>query len=75
MKKSTAKTTAVEGEGSYTATHNYSAGVAKSVARGDTEELARKAQEAYDGPEGEALRRAETLAAQARKTKKPARKR
>lgn len=58
----------VEGEGSYTATHNYDAGVERSVAEGKTEELAKKAAKALDGPEGEELRRAEQAAKQGHST-------
>jgi hypothetical protein len=54
----------VEGEGSYTATHNYDEGVARSVAAGKTEELAKKAAKALDGPEGDELRQAEKAAKQ-----------
>jgi hypothetical protein len=57
-----AKAEGVEGEGSYSATHRYDAGVAKSVAKGNTEELAEKAAKALDGPEGAELRRAEEAA-------------
>lgn len=51
----------VEGEGSYTATHRYNEGVAKSIAKGRTEDLAEKAKEALEGPEGEELRKAEAI--------------
>ena len=54
----------VEGEGSYTATHRYDAGVAQTVAAGKTEELGNAAAKALDGPEGEELRRAEKAAKQ-----------
>ena len=60
MKKTTKTTgTKVEGEGSYTASRRYRAGLEKSVALGKTGELARKAQKAYDGKEGDELRKAE----------------
>ena len=49
----------VEGEGSYTATHNYNEGVQESVQRGDTASLAEDAKEALDGEEGSELREAE----------------
>lgn len=52
--KKSAKST-VEGEGSYTATHNYNEGVAKSVAAGKSEELAKKAKMALEGSEGPEL--------------------
>ena len=58
----------VEGEGSYTATHNYDAGVERSVAEGRTEELAQKAAKALDGPEGDELRKAEQAAKQGQST-------
>lgn len=53
---------AIEGEGSYSATHRYDAGVARSVAEGDTERLAEEAAKALDGPEGAELRKAEQTA-------------
>jgi hypothetical protein len=53
------QTDGVEGEGSYEATHNYDAGLKASIAEGKTEELAKKAEKALDGPEGKALRDAE----------------
>lgn len=49
----------VEGEGSYTATHNYNEGVERSVQRGDTESLAEEAKQALEGEEGDVLRDAE----------------
>jgi hypothetical protein len=49
----------VEGEGSYTATHNYDEGVERSVQRGDTASLAEEAKQALEGEEGDALREAE----------------
>jgi hypothetical protein len=55
-------TDAVEGEGSYEATHRYDAGLATSIREGKTEELAKKAEKALDGAEGEALREAERRA-------------
>ncbi len=54
----------LEGEGSYTATHRYDEGVARSVAAGKSEELGKKAAKALDGPEGEELREAEKAAKQ-----------
>jgi len=54
----------LEGEGSYTATRRYDEGVARSVAEGTTEELAKKAAQALDGPEGPELRKAEQAAKQ-----------
>jgi hypothetical protein len=52
----------LEGEGSYTATHHYDEGVARTVAGGKTEELGKKAAAALDGPEGDELREAEQAA-------------
>jgi hypothetical protein len=56
--------TGVEGEGSYTATHRYDDGVARTVAAGKTEELGKAAAKALDGPEGDELRAAEKAAKQ-----------
>ncbi len=53
------KTSGVQGEGNYDATHNYNDGVKKSVEKGNAEELAEKAKKALEGPEGDALRAAE----------------
>ncbi len=53
------KTSGVQGEGNYDATHNYNEGVKKSVEKGNAEELAEKAKKALEGPEGDALRKAE----------------
>lgn len=49
----------VQGEGNYDATHHYNEGVEKSVEKGNAEELAKKAKKALEGPEGDALRKAE----------------
>ena len=54
--------TGVEGEGSYTASRRYDEGVERSVEKGDTEQLAKAAAKALDGPEGAELRRAEQAA-------------
>ena len=53
------KSNGVQGEGNYDATHHYNEGVKKSVEKGNTEELAEKAKQALDGPEGDELRKAE----------------
>ena len=53
------KTNGVQGEGNYDATHNYNDGVKKSVEKGTAEELAEKAKKALEGPEGDALRKAD----------------
>lgn len=69
--KTKAKTkTKIEGEGSYTASRRYRAGLEKSVAAGKSDTLARKAQKAYDGKEGEELRAAEAAAKKGRPRKK-----
>ena len=47
------------GEGNIEADRRYREGVAKTVKSGKVEELAEDAAEALDGPEGEALRKAE----------------
>jgi hypothetical protein len=61
--KETERTTepvdANEGEGSRTAARRYDEGVAETIASGKVDEAARKAEEALEGPEGEALREAE----------------
>lgn len=51
----------VQGEGNYDATHNYDEGVKKSVEKGNAEELAKKAEKALEGPEGDELRKAEEI--------------
>jgi hypothetical protein len=61
MKKQTKKEPALEGEGSYTATRRYDAGVAQSVKAGKSEELGEKARKALEGPEGPSLREAERI--------------
>ena len=53
------KSEGVEGEGSYSATHRYNEGLKQSIERGDTDQLAKKAEQALEGPEGQALRNAE----------------
>jgi len=67
MKSSpTSITQKVEGEGSYSASRRYNEAVAKHLEEGtedgDVEELAQKAADALDGPEGEELRKAEAEA-------------
>lgn len=49
----------LQGEGNYDATRRYDEGVKQSVEKGNAEELARKAKQALEGPEGEELRKAE----------------
>jgi hypothetical protein len=48
-----------EGEGNRTAARAYDTAQRKFVAEGEVEEKAREAEEALDGAEGDALRRAE----------------
>ena len=49
----------VEGEGSYTADRRYREGVQRSEQAGKSDQLAKEASQALDGPEGAALREAE----------------
>ena len=58
MNKKTTKN-GLEGEGSYTGTRGYNAGLAKHVRGANVGDLARKAAKALDGKEGAELRRAE----------------
>jgi hypothetical protein len=58
MTKKTKKN-GLEGEGSYTGTRRYNAGLAKHVRSADVNELGRKAAKALDGKEGAELRQAE----------------
>ena len=69
--KQNQKKSSVEGEGSYTASRRYREGLEKSVAKGNSATLARKAQKAYDGPEGKELRRAEAAAKKKKATTTP----
>lgn len=73
MKDPKKKSDGVEGEGSYTATHNYNEELEKSVKAGHSEELGEEAKKALEGPEGEALRQAEK-AAKAGQAKPPPKK-
>ncbi len=52
----------LEGEGSYSATRRYNAGVAEHVRSGNVERLGKKAAKALDGAEGAELEKAEKLA-------------
>ena len=61
-KADAAKDDGVEGEGSYTAARRSREGLERSVREDHTEELARQAAKALDGPEGASLRAAEDLA-------------
>ncbi|MBS2018199.1 MAG: hypothetical protein JST00_35335 [Deltaproteobacteria bacterium] len=47
------------GEGNYDASRRYREGLEKSVQEGNAGELGEKAKKALEGPEGDALRRAE----------------
>ena len=49
------------GEGNRAAANRYNDGLAKSLATGDSDELAAKAKAAVDGPEGEELAKAEEI--------------
>ena len=59
--ETTGEATALEGEGSYTGTRAYDAGVARSIASGKTDALAQAARQALDGPEAASLREAERV--------------
>ena len=52
----------LEGEGSYSATERYNAGVQKTVESGKVDDLARKAKKALEGPEGRELSKAREAA-------------
>ena len=52
----------LEGEGSYSATRRYNAGLAEHVRSANVEGLGKKAAKALEGPEGEQLRKAEKQA-------------
>jgi hypothetical protein len=52
----------VEGEGSYSATRRYNAGLKKHIESADVDELAEAAREALEGEEGQELRDAEERA-------------
>jgi hypothetical protein len=52
----------LQGEGNYDATHHYNEGLAKSVEKGNADELAEKAKKALESAEGEELRKAEESA-------------
>jgi len=55
------KPEAVEGEGSYTATRRYNEHLEQSIKKGNSDALAHEAETALEGPEGEALRKAEQI--------------
>ena len=52
----------LEGEGSYSATRRYNAGVRDHVRSADVAQLGKKAAKALEGPEGAELEKAEKLA-------------
>ncbi len=58
-RKAPEKKSQVEGEGSYTATHDYNEATEKFIKEGKVEKAAKEAERAVDSPEGEDLRRAE----------------
>jgi hypothetical protein len=55
------KPSKVEGEGSYSATRAYDAGVEKTVKSGKVEQKAQEAKRATEGREGAELRKAEAI--------------
>jgi hypothetical protein len=52
---------ALEGEGSYTAARRYDAGLAESIKAGKSDELAKEAERALQGPEAASLKEAERI--------------
>jgi len=56
-----AKKSGLEGEGSYSGTRRYNAGLAKHVRSANVDALGKKAAAALDSGEGKELRRAEKL--------------
>ena len=58
------------GEGNTDAARRYNEGLAASLKKGNTEELAKKAEEALEGSEGAELRAAEELGKHAETSKK-----
>jgi len=49
----------LQGEGNYDASRRYRQGLEKSVREGKSEQLGKEAEEALEGPEGDALREAD----------------
>jgi hypothetical protein len=49
----------LQGEGNYDASRHYREGLEKSVREGRAEELGEEAKEALEGPEGDALKKAD----------------
>ena len=62
MKSKTTPKKKLEGEGSYSGTRAYNAGLAAHVKSADVAGLARKAAKALDGREGASLKKAEKAA-------------
>jgi hypothetical protein len=60
MKKQTKKS-GLEGEGSYSGTRRYNAGLAEHVKKADVAGLGKEAAKALDSAQGKELRRAEKL--------------
>jgi hypothetical protein len=58
MKKEEPKKSALEGEGSYSATRRYNQHLAEAIDSTDVEAAADEARRAMEGPEGEELARA-----------------
>ena len=58
MNKDESNKSALEGEGSYTATRRYNQHLAEAIDSGDIEAAADEARRAVEGPEGEELARA-----------------
>ena len=56
---SRSKKPGLEGEGSYSATRKYNQGLEKHQKQANVDELAKRARQAVEGPEGGELRRAE----------------
>jgi hypothetical protein len=61
--KTKKKGSALEGEGSYTASRNYDRGTEKFIAKNKSKitKMARDAEKALEGPEGKSLRKAEKV--------------
>jgi len=62
MKSKSTPKKKLEGEGSYSGTRGYNAGLAEHVRKADVPGLARKAAKALDGKEGASLKKAEKAA-------------
>jgi hypothetical protein len=62
MKSKSTPKKKLEGEGSYSGTRGYNAGLAQHVRKADIPGLAKKAAKALDGKEGASLKKAENSA-------------